>query len=210
MRRSILALCLAGCATTGERFDDSHRALLDESLAKAAPISAGHVWRDAPTFDPRGLVNAYIEIPRGESTKWELDIAKNERFVDRTLPATLGGYPVNYGIVPRAFGYDGDPFDALVLGPPLPGGAFVAGAIVGLMHMDDEKGADPKIVLSPVDDSGAPRFVLDDAERQRIGAWFDVYKDAEPGKWAKVTGWSGPARAKEVLADTLAFFQRGL
>ena len=46
----------------------------------------------------------------------------NRRAMDRTIPAEVGGYPVNYGFVPQTVSYDGDPFDVLVLGPPIEGG----------------------------------------------------------------------------------------
>ena len=42
--------------------------------------------------------------------------------------------------------YDGDPFDALVLGPPIDGGTTVRGVVVGVMYMQDEKGLDSKVV----------------------------------------------------------------
>ena len=78
----------------------------------------------------------------------------NVRAVDRVIPQAIGGYPINYGFVPQTVSYDGDPFDALVLGPPLPGGSIVSGIIVGLMFMEDEKGLDSKVVLSPIDRMG--------------------------------------------------------
>ena len=43
----------------------------------------------------------------------------NRRAIDRMIPISIGGYPVNYGFVPQTVSYDGDPFDVLVLGPPL-------------------------------------------------------------------------------------------
>ena len=93
-------------------------------------------------------MNAYIEIARGDRQKWELDMRANERAIDRVIPESVGGYPVNYGFVPQTVSYDGDPFDVLVLGPPITGGETVRGIIVGLMYMEDEKGLDSKVVLS--------------------------------------------------------------
>ena len=54
----------------------------------------------------------------------------NERAIDRLIAPKVGGYPVNYGFVPQTISYDGDPFDILVLGPPLAGGSLVRGIIV--------------------------------------------------------------------------------
>ena len=125
---------------------DVAAAQLARSLA-AATTPGLHVWRDPAPLNPDGTVNAYVEIRRGERRKWELDIAANKRIVDRVMPASVGGYPVNYGFVPQTVLYDGDPFDALVLGPPIEGGTAVAGIAVGIMHMEDEKGLDSKIVV---------------------------------------------------------------
>ena len=94
------------------------------------------------------LLNAYIEIPLGGRQKFEFNMAKNAPALDRTIPEKIGGYPVNYGIVPQTISYDGDPFDVLVLGPAIPRGQLVKGAIVGLMHMEDETGLDSKVVIS--------------------------------------------------------------
>ena len=111
---------------------------LATSLAQAQ-AHASHVWRDTAPTNTDGTVNAYIEIARGDRNKWEFRMDANARAVNRVMPATLGGYPVNYGFVPQTVSYDGDPFDALVLGPALPGGRLVRGVIVGLMEMEDER-----------------------------------------------------------------------
>ena len=122
-------------------------AQLAKSL-EAASCHAQHVWRDTPPVNDDGTVNAYVEIPRGDRRKYEFDMGANRREIDRVLPEDVGGYPVNYGFVPQTVSYDGDPFDALVLGPALRGGDVVRGVVVGLMRMNDEKGADSKVVVS--------------------------------------------------------------
>ena len=100
-------------------------AQLSRSLDAAKP-HARHVWRDTPPLNADGTVNGYVEIPRDDRRKWEFDMAANARAIDRMMPETLGGYPVNYGFVPQTVSYDGDPFDVLVLGPPLTGGSSCA------------------------------------------------------------------------------------
>ena len=179
---------------------------LRTSLAAAGRVDR-HVWRDTVPVNADGTINAYIEIPRGERQKFELDMAANARKVDRVLPEAVGGYPVNYGFVPQTVSYDGDPFDALVLGAPLPGGQFVRGTIVGLMQMEDEKGLDSKVVLSPVDASGRPTLQLNADDRRRIGEYFDRYKRHEPGAFSKVPGWSTAEAGRAFLTTTHAFFR---
>jgi inorganic pyrophosphatase len=152
-------------------------------------------------------VTAYIEIPRGDRRKWEFEMRTNARRIDRILPEQVGGYPVNYGFVPQTISYDGDPFDALVLGPPVAGGELTPGVVVGLMLMEDEKGLDSKVVLSPVDSGGRPEYVLSDAERRRIADYFRRYKQHETGKFSKVPGWGTAADGHEYVALTHAFFR---
>jgi inorganic pyrophosphatase len=158
--------------------------------------------------DGDGLVNAYIEIPRGERRKFEFAMGANSRAVDRVMPEDVGPYPVNYGFVPQTISYDGDPFDALVLGPPLPGGDVVRGRIVGLMLMEDEKGIDSKAVLSLVDGGGRPTHALTRADQERIGAYFDSYKRHEPNAFSDVPGWGSPEDALAHIVMTRAFFQQ--
>jgi inorganic pyrophosphatase len=182
-------------------------AQLARSLEAAKP-PAKHLWRDTPPLNADGTVNGYIEIPRGERKKYEFDMQANQRRVDRVMPSSLGGYPVNYGFVPQSVSYDGDPFDILVLGPPLPGGTFVRGTIVGVMFMEDEKGPDSKVVVSPVDRSGKPRYALTASDMKRIGDYFARYKQHEPGKFSKMYGWGTAAEGLAYVQTTHAFFEK--
>jgi inorganic pyrophosphatase len=182
--------------------------VFDESLEEAAPHRT-HVWRDTPPLAADGVVNAYVEIPRGERRKFEFDMGENARAVDRVIPETVGGYPVNYGFVPQTVSYDGDPFDALVIGAPQPGGQVVRGIIVGLMLMEDHKGLDSKVVLSPADAATGPAgaAALDEAERNRIAEFFNEYRRHEAGKFARVAGWGTPEEARAHIEMTHAFFK---
>lgn len=180
---------------------------LGESL-QAAAAHKRHLWRDTAAFDGN-LVNAYIEIPFGERNKYEFSMAKNTRVVDRVIPEAIGGYPVNYGIVPQTMSWDGDPFDALVLGPPLKGGELVKGIIVGVMHMEDEKGLDSKVVLSRVGADGRATHDLTEADLERIADYFNRYKreDDDPKTFATVTGWGTAADGRAFVRITHAFFK---
>src|SRR5262245_42510755 len=132
----------------------------------------------------------------------------NRRAIDRMIPESIGGYPVNYGFVPQTVSYDGDPFDALVLGPPLPDGQFVRGIAVGVMFMEDEKGLDSKVVLSRVDAAGRPLHPLTAADRDEIGGYFSRYKQDGPGTFSKVPGWGSAAQGLDFVRTTHAFFQQ--
>lgn len=166
-----------------------------------------HVWRDTPALNADGTLTGYVEIPRDDPRKWEYDIGRNIRIVDRVMPRDIGGYPVNYGFVPQTISYDGDPFDVLVLGPPLTGGSLVHGVIVGLMHMEDEKGLDSKVVISRVGADSHASHPLTRDEQQRIAKFFNHYKRHEPGKFAKVPGWGTAAEGLSFVQVTNAFFR---
>ena len=181
-------------------------ALLTASLS-AARGHARHIWRDTPPVNDDGSVNAYIEIARDDRRKWEFDMRANRRTIDRVMPPAIGGYPVNYGFVPQTVSYDGDPFDALVLGPPLAGGRVIRGVIVGLMLMQDEKGIDSKVVLSLAGEQGRPRDQLTEADARRIGEFFSTYKKHEPGKFSTVPGWGTVADGLAHIRVTHAFFR---
>lgn len=178
---------------------------LRESLA-ASKAHRSSVWRDMPPMNPDGTVNGYIEITRGDRRKFEFNMKANERVIDRMIPPQIGGYPVNYGIVPQTVSYDGDPFDILVLGPPLAGGALVRGLIVGLMQMEDEKGLDSKVVVSVAGADGKPKYQLTRAERRRIGDYFNGYKRDQPGLFSRVPGWGSVADGLAYVKTTHAFF----
>ena len=175
---------------------------------EASKTHAKHVWRDTAPTNADGTVNGYIEIPRGERRKWEFAMDRNARAIDRVMPEDVGGYPVNYGFVPQTVSYDGDPFDILVLGPPLPGGQLVRGVAVGLMAMEDEKGLDSKVVISLVDKSGRPLHALTAEDQQRIGDYFRRYKRHEPGKFSKVPGWGTATDGLAFVRTTHAFFTK--
>jgi inorganic pyrophosphatase len=174
---------------------------------EAAAAHPRHDWRDPVPVNADGTVNGYIEISRGDRRKWEFDIHKNARAIDRVIDVRIGGYPVNYGFVPQTVSYDGDPFDILVLGPPLPGGELVRGVIVGLMHMEDEKGWDSKVVLSPAGPNARARYELTAELRDEIADYFRKYKQAEPGGFSRVPGWGSVQDGRDYIARTHAFFR---
>ncbi len=212
MRSAILTLMLLPIAAAAQMAGTPPRVLPATATAQlvqsldAARQNTFHVWRDTSAMNEDGTVNAYVEIPRGDVRKWEFDMKTNARAIDRVMPPEIGSYPVNYGFVPQTVSYDGDPFDVLVIGPALPGGELTIGVIVGVMFMEDEKGLDSKVVTSPVDDSGRPRYELSAADRKRIGGYFARYKQHEPGKFSKVPGWGSPADGLAYVQTAHVFF----
>jgi inorganic pyrophosphatase len=201
---ALLAVLWQAPAAPPATLPEGAGAQLARSLTEAR-THRRHLWRDVAPFNADGTINAYIEIFRGDRRKWEFNMRHNRRAIDRVMPRALGGYPVNYGFVPQTVSYDGDPFDALVLGPPARGGTVVRGMIVGVMHMEDERGLDSKVVLSPMR-RGKPKYALTDAERERIGRFFNLYKRHEPERFSRVLGWGSSEDGLAFVRKTHQFF----
>ena len=207
----VASLCAATVAGLSQRTPNVLPAPATTKLSESIEAALGktnHHWRDVRPRNADGTVNAYIEIPRGDRQKWEFDVRENKRALDRSIPESVGGYPVNYGFVPQTVFIDGDPFDVLVLGPALPGGRIVRGVIVGLMLMEDGGLPDSKVVLSPVNGSGEPLFRLTTEDERTIGDFFSRYKNHEPGGSTRVPGWGSVADGQEHLRIAHAFFKQ--
>jgi inorganic pyrophosphatase len=207
-----VALAVLPCiiiAQAPSRIPNELPALATAQLARSlteANAFPKQVWRDTPPMNDDGTVNSYVEISRGDRRKWEFRMALNARAIDRVIPEQIGGYPVNYGFVPQTISYDGDPFDVLVLGPPLEGGRLVRGIIVGLLLMEDEKGFDPKVVVSR-GTGDRPDHPLTERDRQDIADFFRRYKLLESPKFSRVPGWGTVAEGLALVRLTHAFFK---
>jgi inorganic pyrophosphatase len=124
-------------------------------------------------------------------------------------------YPCNYGYIPHTIAGDGDPVDVLVITPfPVAVGAVVRCRPLGVLKMQDEAGADAKVLAVPIDRI-LPIYKhwrkATDIAPERLATiqhFFEHYKDLEPGKWVKVEGWGGPDEAAQEITDGIARFQR--
>ena len=165
-------------------------------------ISAG---KDVPND-----INVVIEIPQGSQVKYEVDKDSGAIVVDRFLFTPMA-YPAAYGFIPNTLAADGDPADALVLTPAaVVPGAVIRARPIGMLKMEDESGQDEKIICVP-HDKIHPQFTdvksiddLPEITRKAIEHFFERYKDLEPNKWVKVTGWAGKEEAGKVIEAALA------
>ena len=160
--------------------------------------------------NPPDDVNVIIEVPvGGEPIKYEMDKESGALFVDRFLHTPMR-YPGNYGFVPHTLSDDGDPIDVLVAStrPILPG-AVINCRPIGVLKMSDEGGEDEKIIAVPspkltktylnvTELSHLPEILL-----EQIKHFFEHYKDLEPGKWVKVTGFGDAAEARKMITDAI-------
>jgi inorganic pyrophosphatase len=152
--------------------------------------------------------NVIIEIPmNADPIKYEVDKESGALFVDRFMTTAMH-YPCNYGYIPQTLSDDGDPVDVLVITPyALTPGVVVTCRAVGVLKMEDEAGVDAKLLAVPID-KVLPMYTHwqkpEDINPMRLNAiqhFFEHYKDLEPGKWVKVTGWEGPESARQEIVD---------
>ena len=159
--------------------------------------------------------NVIIEIPaNADPIKYEVDKETGAIFVDRFM-GTAMHYPCNYGYVPQTIAADGDPVDVLVVTPfPLQPGVVIPCRPLGILKMEDEAGGDSKLVAVPTEKICAMYKNIQKLEDlpellvQQIKHFFEHYKDLEPGKWVKVTGWDGIDAAKAEVTSGLAAFAK--
>lgn len=164
----------------------------------------------APGEDVPDDLNVIIEIPaNADPVKYEVDKDSGAVIVDRFM-GTAMHYPCNYGYIPHTLADDGDPADVLVVTPfPLVTGCVVRCRPVGMLEMTDEAGEDAKVLavpvskLTPLYDSVARPEDLSQVLLDQITHFFEHYKDLEPGKWVKITGWKGVDAARKEIVDAV-------
>ena len=160
-------------------------------------------------------VHMIIEVPYGSANKYEFDEDTGMVKLDRVLPGAQF-YPGDYGFIPQTLAEDGDPLDGLVLSSfPLLPGVLVEARVVGLLHMEDEKGPDSKVLAVVAEDPRLdPIQDLDDVppgKRDEIANFFETYKalEAKKGKWVKVTGWAGREAAVAEVEACMKRYRKG-
>src|SRR5262249_42895585 len=114
----------------------------------------------------------------------------------------------NYGFIPHTLSGDGDPCDVLIANTrAITPGAIMNCRVVGVLVMQDEAGADEKLIAVPahrltqrydsVDDyTDLPQLTL-----QQIEHFFAHYKDLEPGKWVKIVRWGDADEARRMVIE---------
>lgn len=149
-------------------------------------------------------VNAVVEIPRGETNKYEYDKKLHVFHLDRPLYASVH-YPCDYGFIPSTLGGDGDALDILILvDRPSFTGCLVEARPVGMLDMLDRGVPDQKILAVGVKDPERAQIrkqseVYPHILRE-IEHFFSIYKELE-GIQTQVVGWRDPALAYKVITE---------
>ena len=139
-------------------------------------------------------VTVIIEIEKYSNMKWEYDRIKDELFLDRILNYPYF-YPYAYGFIPYTLGNDGDELDILLItDKKYPNynterTSSIDGCIVGGLMMHDEKGADEKIFVVPIDeiDEYNCKSASEIQQMEENIVWFfSNYKSKDTDKWSRV------------------------
>nr|WP_256833759.1 inorganic diphosphatase [Pseudomonas oleovorans] len=199
MRKSLLALGIA--------------------IGLAAPCSFAapsivHPFHAAQAENAPNDVHMAVEIPAGSIIKYEIN-EEGLVFVDRFQSMPVA-YPANYGSLPRTLGGDNDPLDALVLTrEALHPGVLIKFRPVAVLRMIDGGEADEKIIGVPSSDVDPTYDKIRDVddlpliERQRIEAFFSVYKQLPEGrKKVELNGYGNAAEARQLIEEALEHFQK--
>lgn len=152
---------------------------------------------------PPKLLNAVIEVVSGSRDKYEYKSEWEAFVLDRMIPSSVV-FPVEYGFVPQTWQDDNDPLDIMVMSyEPLEVGCIVRVRVIGVLTIEDEKGADSKILSVLVDDA---RFEgIHDItgvhihKLREIQEFFETYKRLEPHKWVKVKEWQNAEVAAGIV-----------
>ncbi|MBB98398.1 MAG: inorganic diphosphatase [Rhodobacteraceae bacterium] len=160
--------------------------------------------------NPPEDINVIVEVSvGGEPIKYEMDKDAGAMYVDRFLYTPMR-YPGNYGFVPHTLCGDGDPVDVIVANQrPIVPGAIMNCRPIGVLFMEDEAGMDEKLIAVPSSkltkryDNVLHFEDLPAITVEQIKHFFEHYKDLEPGKWVKITGFGGPDDAKRIIRESI-------
>lgn len=162
-----------------------------------------NIWHDIkPSRIKPEDFEVVVEIPKGGKKKYELDKETGLIRLDRIL-YTSTHYPANYGFIPRTYGDDGDPLDALVICSeaidPL---VLVRCYPIGVITMKDGGKNDEKIIAVPFSDPNfnivKDIFELPSHMFEEIKHFFQIYKELE-GKETVVDEVRNRTAAVEVI-----------
>ena len=162
-----------------------------------------HPWHDIPLGDNAPEeVRAVIEVPGGDTTKYELDPELGLISVNRVLHPPIP-YPTNYGFLPQTLDDDGDPLDVLVMmqNPVMPLSVLRARPI-GIFKMTDNGETDDKLICVHIDDPMYSDYQevndLPAYERDELKWFFESYKGAMQ-KGVDVEDFQGKEAAHEAV-----------
>lgn len=186
------------------------------ALALASASAGAQNILDFP--QPDGHPEAFYavtEIPAGGIIKYETDAKTGFIIADRFQSMPVA-YPANYGSITQSLAGDGDPLDVIFYTrAPLYPGTLIKLRAIGVLKMIDGGESDDKIVAVPasdIDPTWDEVKTLEDLpkiERERLQAFFRVYKALPQGrKQVELNGFDDAAAARKEIQNSLAAWQK--
>ena len=156
-------------------------------------------------------VNAVIEIPRGQTNKYEYDKELHVFRLDRNLYSPVH-YPGDYGFIPSTLSDDGDPLDVLVLvDAPSFTGCVMTVRPIGFLEMMDQGQGDEKVLAvginNPIYKDVREYDELYPHLLREIEHFFSIYKELE-AKTTRIVGWRGAAQARTIVSECQARYAK--
>lgn len=144
--------------------------------------------------DEQDCVNAVIEIPMGDTNKYEFDPTLEVFRLNRALSSPVH-YPGNYGFIPSTLGINRKPMAVLVLASaPSFTGCLIEVRPIGLFELEDQGTPEAKVIAVG---KNSPRFKdihelaqLPQHLLREIQAFFLTYKHLEE-KYSVALDWYG-------------------
>ena len=149
-------------------------------------------------------VNAVIEIPRGQTNKYEYDKELHVFRLDRNLYSPVH-YSGDYGFIPSTLSDDGDPLDVLVLvDAPSFTGCVMTVRPIGFLEMVDQGQGDEKVLAvgtnNPIFKEVHDYDELYPHLLREIEHFFTIYNELE-AKTTRIVGWHDAGRAREIISE---------
>jgi len=149
-------------------------------------------------------VNAVIEIPRGQTNKYEYDKQLHVFRLDRNLYSPVH-YPGDYGFIPSTLRDDCDPLDVLVLvDAPSFTSCLMTVRPIGVLMMVDQGREDEKILAvgtnNPLFKDVREYSELYPHLLREIEHFFSIYKELE-AKTTQIVGWFDAEQARRMIVE---------
>jgi len=160
------------------------------------------------------ILDVIIEIPYKSHVKYEYDYDTKKMRCDRVLNTAMS-YPGNYGYVPNTLCDDGDALDILmVCDYPLYPNTIAECKIIGVLLMEDEKGIDHKVIVVPSSNIDPDYDEINECNDlpasivSKIEHFFKHYKDNDPNKWCKISGFNDSQEATKIYHESIKFWKK--
>lgn len=158
------------------------------------------------------IVNCQVEIPQGQSNKYEYDHQQGIIKLDRVLYGAVF-YPTEYGFIPQTLSRDGDPLDIMVIAtyPTFPG-CFLSARVIASLHISDNQKDDNKVIGVINNDPRLDHIQnldsLGNHFRREIENFWQSYAKLQPDKKITVGDWADQSTTQKIITEAIKRFRK--